>query len=191
MHTLSIWRASRASIAAKSGPHNMTKQCPKCVTVKPVLCFYKNKSRHDGLASVCMPCSKVYQSNSIRSNPASGKEAASLWKATPNGRINNLLHGARTRAAVKGLPCTLTHEWIASRLALGSCEVTGIPFNFSRDGRGSGFKNPFIPSLDQILPNLGYTPENTQIVVWSYNAAKGAGSHEDVLKLAKALCHVE
>lgn len=47
--------------------------------------------------------------------------------------------------------------------------------------------NPFAPSLDKINPALPYTKENTQVVVWIYNRAKGPNAHEDVLVLANSL----
>lgn len=85
----------------------------------------------------------------------------------------------------------LTKEWIAEKLIAGSCEVTGITFDLNRDGRGNGYKKSFAPSLDRTNCELGYTQDNVKIVVWAYNGAKGTGSHEEVMLLAKALCHVQ
>ena len=42
-------------------------------------------------------------------------------------------------------------------------------------------------TIDRIDPKKGYTPENCQMVLFSYNAAKSINTHEDVMKLAKAL----
>ena len=170
---------------------NKTKQCHTCSTAKPVAEFYKNKGKPDGLASICAPCGRAYQAESLRRNPSSGKEAATKFRSTSRGRVNTLLQGARTRAVKDGIPCTIDRFWVEAQINTGLCAVTGIPFSFERDGRGHGYRNPFVPSLDQILPGKGYTPENTQVVVWTYNAAKGAASHEDVLTLARALCHVK
>ncbi len=44
-----------------------------------------------------------------------------------------------------------------------------------------------MPSIDRIVPSEGYTDENTQVVVWAYNAAKGIGTSNDVMILARAL----
>lgn len=51
-----------------------------------------------------------------------------------------------------------------------------------------GKKLPFAPSLDQKVPGGGYTPENTQVVLWAYNAAKGDWGHDTLVTIAKALC---
>lgn len=103
------------------------------------------------------------------------------------GFANTLLNGARERAAVKRLPFTITLPWLVERLKPRICEVTGIEFDFSRANVAYGAMNPFAPSVDRKVPSLGYTEENTQIVVWLYNAAKGSWTDADVLKMAQAL----
>lgn len=95
-----------------------------------------------------------------------------------------LLRGARARARARKLavPCTITCEWIKERIDRGCCEVTGLPFERER-----WKANPWSPSLDRIVGSVGYTPENTQVVVWAYNAAKGHWTSDDVMRLAKAI----
>lgn len=78
----------------------------------------------------------------------------------------------------------LSVAWLKDRLTRGICEVTGIAFDLSLL---SGSRNPFGPSVDQKQPGAGYTQANCHMVVWCYNAAKGTGTHDDVLKLARAL----
>lgn len=65
--------------------------------------------------------------------------------------------------------------------------MTGIPFELST-GRGNGGADPWAPSLDQMDPSIGYTPENTRVVVWMFNAAKHIGTDADVRRMAEALC---
>lgn len=103
------------------------------------------------------------------------------YRATPTGRGSRLFEGAKKRAREHGMEFTLTKEWVVEKVKSGICEVTGLPFELT-EGR-----NAFAPSLDKRDPNLGYTPENVDVVVWCYNTAKGVGSYDDVLKLAKAI----
>lgn len=91
-----------------------------------------------------------------------------------------LFHNAKGRAKSQGLPFTITRKWIEDHIAGGFCAVTGKPFVYDAN-------SPFIPSIDQKLPGLGYTEENAQIVVWIYNAAKQDWGHEAVLELARSL----
>jgi hypothetical protein len=46
----------------------------------------------------------------------------------------------------------------------------GFPFLYIRLGER---QNPYGPSLDQVVPGKGYTPENTQIVPLFWNVFKG------------------
>jgi len=46
---------------------------------------------------------------------------------------------------------------------------------------------PFSPSFDRIDNTQGYTRDNVQLVCLIYNTAKNAHTHEDLLKLARAL----
>lgn len=100
---------------------------------------------------------------------------------TPRIRASRLLSGAKKRSIQLGLEFDLDLEWIAERIERGFCEVTGLPFDLIT-GRSS-----FAPSLDRINPSKGYTKDNVKVVAWAYNAAKGAGTHDDVLRLAQAL----
>ena len=76
----------------------------------------------------------------------------------------------------------LTPEWIAEKLTAGFCEVTGLAFVLTGEPR-----NPWSPSLDRIDSSVGYTLENTRVVVWIYNAAKNVFSDADVLLMAQAV----
>jgi len=100
--------------------------------------------------------------------------------ATPRGRAKKLVRSAQERATDKGWPCEVSVDRVAAALKCGLCEVTGLPFDFS--------SRAFAPSLDRRDNSLGYTDDNTQVVVWIYNSAKGVTNHGDVLKLAEALC---
>jgi hypothetical protein len=94
---------------------------------------------------------------------------------------------SKTRARIIGVPFSITPQWVLARLVTMKCEVTGIPFDFHGEDKGDQWRSMFAPSLDQKIPSAGYTKENVQIVVWCYNAAKGTGTHEDVLRMAEAL----
>lgn len=114
-----------------------------------------------------------------RCQSQANKSKSNEYFSTTRGRSKVLWHAARQRAG----EIEITPEWIQDILDSGVCQVTGLPFDIVS---GNG-KTPFAPSLDRSDPNLGYTVENTKVVVWIYNSAKNIFSHEDVLKLAKAL----
>jgi len=95
------------------------------------------------------------------------------------------MKGAQARARKKNIPFDLDFEWVFSRLSAGICEVSGISFVLPDNGN----RHAFAPTIDQVIPSAGYTKDNCQLVVWTYNAAKGCSSHVEVLTLAEALCN--
>ncbi len=96
------------------------------------------------------------------------------------GRAIRLFFAAKKREPTN---FELTVEWISKKLQNGFCDVTGLPFIY----RGVSGRQPWVPSLDKINPDLGYTLKNTRIVVWMYNAAKNVYTDEEVLFMAQAL----
>jgi hypothetical protein len=107
-------------------------------------------------------------------------------RKTLEGRAKLLFNNAKDRARRTGKEFDLTEEWIIEILKNGICQATGIPFDLEQgDGQGQG--RAWGPSLDRIDNSEGYTKDNTQVVCWIYNRAKGVGSHSDVVTMAEAL----
>ena len=102
------------------------------------------------------------------------------------GRATALLNYAKRRADKRGLAFCLTQDWAVERLDKGVCEATGLPLVFAT-GRG---RSPFSPSLDRIDPARGYTPDNTMVVCWAWNAAKGEWGDDVALMVAEGRIRV-
>jgi hypothetical protein len=79
------------------------------------------------------------------------------------------------------LPFSLSKERVIEAVVSGHCSATGLKFDTSAKW------GPLTPSIDRIVGSLGYTDENSQVVCWLYNRAKGDGTHADVMVLVKAL----
>lgn len=90
------------------------------------------------------------------------------------------LSSAKKRARDKGLPFDLDMDWIDEQFPKG-CAVTGLPLD------PNGSKTPWTVHLDRVVPELGYTKENTRMVCACYNLAKRNWSDSDVLVMAQAL----
>lgn len=110
------------------------------------------------------------------------KRAWILTRVDPMARAEVLILAAKRRADAKGLPINLDPVRIASVIAAGTCEATGLPFVLQRSGR-----SPWAPSLDRIEPELGYTAQNTRVVVLAYNSAKGEMSLSELARLARSI----
>lgn len=137
--------------------------------------FYLRGKYGDRPYPRCKRCHSIHTSSSKRPNRAD-------YRRTPMGIATDLMSGPKRRSASQTV--TISSKWIAEKIQKGFCEATGIPFDLTKP---NGERRPFSPSIDQIVPSGGYTKENTQVVCWIYNAAKGAWNHDDVVKMAKAL----
>lgn len=77
---------------------------------------------------------------------------------------------SRKRARLKGLEWGIHAGWIIRKLEEQEhcCAISGIEFSGKR--LGTAHKRPYMPSLDRIDCNKGYTPENVRIVCVAVNA---------------------
>lgn len=108
---------------------------------------------------------------------------------TVEGRAKRMLSRARCTARYQGVGFDLSLDWIISRLEIGTCEVTGLPFDLSLLPRGErGSRTPaFSPSLDRINRGGNYTKDNVRVTVFIYNVARSDFDDDNLLTLAKAL----
>lgn len=84
--------------------------------------------------------------------------------------INGAFRSARTRARVKGVPFDLDRPFLLSMAEdqRFRCALTGIEF-FAANVRASRV-DPYTPSIDRIIPSLGYTKGNVRLVIYAANA---------------------
>jgi len=78
---------------------------------------------------------------------------------------------ARARARSKGVPFSIDSYFIDGLLVdqQWRCAISGVPLVSPR--KRAGTKDPFGPSLDRIIPSLGYVPGNVRIVSNIVNSA--------------------
>lgn len=151
-----------------------TKFCRACGENKPNSEFYLRAGAKDGLYNECKECLCARSSSKNRDRDG--------YKFSPIGFAQYLVSSARKRAGKQSIDFDIDIDFVLGKLKNGVCEVTNIPLNMTRGKRG-----PFSPTLDQIMPGGGYTKNNTQLVCWIYNSAKGNWSHEEVIFFAKAI----
>lgn len=132
------------------------KACTKCGEVKPLSEYHRKLG---GLQSRCKIC-KIEDIREWRlSNPA-----------------KNMLRSARCRAKRYGTPFTLTLEDVSVPEACPCCK---LPMEF-----GSMADRANSPSLDQIIPRLGYTRENCIVICFGCNTKKSDSSPEQLYAIA-------
>lgn len=117
-------------------------------------------------------------------NPKLSTSAGRKYRTTSYGKATMLYHASVVHAKKMNLlhDHEITPKWIQEKINHGFCEVTGIKLELIEKSR-----HPWMPSIDKIDPEKGYTIENSRIVVWIYNAAKNIFTDNDVMMMANAL----
>lgn len=78
----------------------------------------------------------------------------------------------------------LTLDWLLPKLRTGTCELTGIPFEFPPKIYGQG-NSPLQPSIDKINPQGGYTQKNCRVVLLTLNYAFNVWGSDRVLPILR------
>lgn len=87
----------------------------------------------------------------------------------------------RAKKARKAFTLTPIEMLELVKLANGACQISGIPFEQTKE------KSPFAPSLDRIDSCAGYEKGNVRLVSHVANVAMNTWGIEPVLRLAKAI----
>ena len=92
--------------------------------------------------------------------------AANMFK--PEWRLSKLLSMAKNRALNKQIPFDLDIEFLVS-IWTGRCALSGIELDLGPSS--VGLVHQYAPSIDRIVPELGYTKGNVRIVCYQINVA--------------------
>lgn len=174
---------------------NRSYLCRKCVSARGVAHYKKNQDKYDDMQRERLSKPKEakaaseYKSAYYAKNRDKWREYTKRYNdkrtSSPWHRAGALITWVRSRAAKRGMEFDLTREWAEEKIESGVCEVTGIQFEYSKNGNDRF--QPFMPSVDRIDSSKGYTQDNCRMVVWIYNMAKAEWDDDTVLKMATAL----
>lgn len=101
----------------------------------------------------------------------------------PNSRLRfrKLVDQAKWRARRDNVSFSITVDDIIKLFTEGDkCPVLGIPMYFNFGGNGPAENSP---SLDRLVPKLGYTPSNITVISYRANAIKRDASLEELQAL--------
>lgn len=175
------------------------KNCPHCKQIKPISDFSKRSDSELGLMSWCRPCNR----DKVQKWRLNNKEKCYLntmnWKRKNKAkalaiqkkyrlknplslRSSKMVYEARSKSLIKNLPFNIDFKYVLGLCRNNKCDITGIEFNTT-----SG-KNPCSPSLDRIVPKLGYIRGNVRVILWALNAFKNEWSDSEIYPIAKQFC---
>lgn len=88
-------------------------------------------------------------------------------------RIKKMVSSARSYAKCNSIPFDLTLAWMLENYSdLVTCPALGVPLNWASKGGHC----PESPSLDRIVPRLGYIKGNVQVISYRANRMKNDAS---------------
>jgi hypothetical protein len=182
-----------------------TKKCAICGEFFPLDNFYKQAKSPDGRGSYCKTCHKEYTKRWVLQHPEQVKQnrkdydSSHVEKRTRQRKEYRethkdyftekrkqhvkekpeqyMMYEARKRARKFGLECTLTPDDI---VVPEFCPILGLKLE-----RGKVDKNrDNCPSLDRIVPEIGYIPSNVAVISYRANRIKNNGTSEEHRRIA-------
>lgn len=155
----------------------LEKKCPKCKETKSAEAFAKRKDRPIGLYSCCKECKAAYRMKVYRDRRQ--EDPVSLWCKNARG-------WAACRAKSQGVAFDLTQDDIKSLVtkACHKCTYCDKDLNF-RVLKTKLSERKDSPSLDKVLPSLGYTLANTVVCCHRCNSIKNDATPEELQNLAQ------
>ena len=138
------------------------RQCCRCLLWKSVSEFRENSRSATGFQYYCIDCGSKGD-REYMSTPGA-KAIDRVWRDNNPERL--LFYSARRRSRKGLIPFTITLDDIVIPEV---CPVLGI---ILEPGRGKKGAVPSSPSLDRIIPELGYVPGNVQVISHKANSMK-------------------
>ena len=102
------------------------------------------------------------------------------YAKTKRGHLARYLGHAKERSKFKKLQFNITLEYLES-IATDECPIFKTPFKW---GRYNGKRNPQTPSLDRIIPALGYVKGNVVFISDKANRIKQEFDENDLYAVA-------
>ncbi len=114
-------------------------------------------------------------------NSTKGQTAKQRWKERDPkwAWIVSAVGGARARSKEQDVPFSITNEYILS-ITSDTCPVLGTKFIFI----GGSSISKHSPSIDKIIPALGYVEGNVAVISARANMIKSNASYEEVQQVA-------
>lgn len=166
-----------------------TVKCSKCKLIKEKKDFHLNKSSKTGYSQYCKICKKEYDSqyrqgdkiqNLYKSKTYRDRRKEYSKKRRSESNEKTMLLSAKARAKKMGLPFNLIESDI---IIPEFCPLLGIKLERKEQSDKSGFIYSS-PSLDRIIPELGYVKGNIMVISMKANSMKYNASIEELIKFS-------
>lgn len=142
-----------------------------------VECKHGHLSSRTVAGNRCMRCRTISDAKRYKLDP--GKFCRAREAHKQKHPLRHLLSLAKTRAANKDLPFNITEEDLHIPT---HCPVLGIKLIRGLTKKGATMDNS--PSLDRIVPHLGYIKGNVEVISTRANMIKNNATPEELMTIA-------
>lgn len=138
---------------------------------------------------VCKDCFLVFKCFSVQATMCESCRKSSEFRTNmliPTWRLRRLVSMAKNRATLKNLDFNITTDYLYELWVknTGCCEITNRIFDLTPFGK-KGQVNPNAPSVDRIVPSLGYVKGNVRLVTYHVNVALAEFGLGSLIKLSE------
>jgi hypothetical protein len=144
------------------------------VLVKCQICDTPTRSRL-GICQKTPACHAAYNNVLYQEQPARGIGVSRQWQL--RNPKKSMLIRVRFRAKKTGIPFSLCENDIQIP---EFCPVLGVKLEFSTAGNA-----PNTPSIDRLIPRLGYVTDNIQIISYKANVMKHNATPEELRRFSR------
>lgn len=166
---------------------SLSKQCSQCRRILGASCFsWRDGGKQSRLTSRCHECRR----RNYKENPERARQRSKdyYWsnreeiKRRQRERRNRnlaaaLVADAKKRALKRNIPFGLCPSDI---VVPDTCPILGLPLVVNRGRCG-----PNSPTLDRIIPDVGYVPGNVQVISHRANTIKSDATADELEAVAR------
>ena len=149
--------------------------CVCCKKQKPLVTFNYGNKKCDNCSDKNRKAAEKYRANNKEAIARSNKKT--LQKMREERPQFTMFYSAKRRAKVGGYPFDIT---INDIVIPEFCPALGIKLETAKGHCNS----PFSPTLDKIIPELGYVKGNIQVISRRANTMKNDASPDELIRFA-------
>lgn len=166
------------------------KTCSKCKKNKELSEFHNSQVHTDGLYPNCKECKREYDIKYRKSAKVQEYSKSKIYRdrkkeyrkwLSDTKPEKMIWTSAKYRAKVQNVPFNITVEDI---VIPEYCPLLNTKLERKPYGKGGSFQ-PNSPSLDKIIPELGYVKDNIMVISMKANAMKYNASKEELVIFAE------
>ena len=165
---------------------NNKRCCSKCLTI------YDNYPEHFHIK-------KYYEDGSVGYNVQCSSCKNAYFRAlknnnrkSPEKMIKHRVIQIRNRAKCANLPFNLTAKYLLDvwNKQKGLCYYTGEPLDFTVVSESQLQAHPLAPSVDKLIPELGYVEDNVVWCLQTINQMKRDFPYEQFMEICKRIVEI-